>query len=126
MNDVHRLPQYATPNDAEVPISEGASPSYVWSDARVLGFAPMDRTHEDFYRVAFELITCSPNCMLAALDAFETHAVEHFSQEEEWMRSTDFPPRDCHIDEHAAVLSSVRKVRAGVAAGTQNVDTVHD
>lgn len=126
MNDVHRLSQFATPNDAEVPTSKGAAPSYVWSDARVLGFAPMDRTHEDFYRVTFDLLTCPSERMLAALDAFEAHAVEHFSQEEDWMHSTEFPPRECHIDEHAAVLSSVRQVRAGVAAGTLDVNTVHD
>lgn len=125
-NTDRRQPQYATPTDANVPVSKGAAPSYVWSDARILGFAPMDRTHEDFYRVTFNLLTCSPECMLATLDAFEAHAVEHFSQEEDWMHSTKFPPRDCHIDEHAAVLSSVREVRAGVAAGTLTVDTVHD
>jgi hemerythrin-like metal-binding protein len=64
--------------------------------------------------------------VLPALDAFERHAVDHFTQEEEWMHSTEFPPRDCHIDEHAAVLASVREVRAGVATGSLGLETAHD
>jgi hemerythrin len=33
------------------------------------------------------------------------------------MVDTDFPARDCHIDEHAAVLKSVEEVQALVAGG---------
>lgn len=33
------------------------------------------------------------------------------------MRDTAFPPRDCHIDEHAAVLKSVHEVQALLAEG---------
>jgi hemerythrin len=33
------------------------------------------------------------------------------------MRETDFPPRDCHIDEHAAVLRSIEDVLAVARAG---------
>lgn len=108
------------------PVSAGAAPSFVWSDARVLGYQPLDTTHQEFYRVAFDLLTCGPLEMNAALDAFEQHAVEHFSEEEEWMQSTAFPPRACHADEHAAVLASVREVKAGVSDGSLGLDTVHD
>lgn len=108
------------------PISAGAAPSLVWSDARVLGFTPMDTTHEEFFRTAFDLLTCSEADMRGALAAFEQHAVEHFSQEEEWMRSTEFPPKDCHVDEHAAVLASVREVKTGVLNGSLGLDSVHD
>jgi hemerythrin len=33
------------------------------------------------------------------------------------MERTDFPPRDCHVQEHAAVMSSVRQVIEIVAQG---------
>ena len=33
------------------------------------------------------------------------------------MRETGFPPGDCHIDEHAAVLRSAAEVEPLVAAG---------
>lgn len=101
-------------------------PSLLWSDARLLGFGPMDATHEEFYRVTFSLLTCEETGMLLALDAFDAHAREHFEQEDSWMRSTNFPPRDCHIEEHAAVLKSVEQVRERIMNGQAGLDLVHD
>ncbi len=97
----------------------------LWSDARLLGFAPMDRTHEEFYRVAFDLLTTDDARAAPAIAAFEAHAVEHFELEERWMRETGFPARDCHADEHAAVLASVREVRAEVEAGRAGAALLH-
>lgn len=91
--------------------------SFTWSDARLLGYAPMDETHQEFYQVAFRLLTCDEATVEAALLDFQRHALDHFEQEDQWMRSTDFPPRDCHIEEHAAVLKSVDDVLAQVRAG---------
>ena len=53
----------------------------------------------------------------AALDAFAAHARAHFGEEDEWMRSSNFPPGDCHIDEHAKVLASVDAVREALLQG---------
>lgn len=104
-----------------------ADNSLLWSDARLLGFGPMDATHEEFYQVAFALLTCGESNALAAMLAFEEHARTHFAQEEEWMRSTDFPASDCHIGEHAAVLKSTQEVRAVLeGAGPPNLELVHD
>ncbi|MBL0420087.1 hemerythrin [Ramlibacter sp. AW1] len=100
--------------------------SFMWSDARLLGFGPMDKTHEEFYTVAFRLLTCTADRAQAALDDFEEHARAHFGEEEEWMRSTDFPPSDCHVDEHAAVLKSVQDVREALTEGRAGVELVHD
>jgi hemerythrin-like metal-binding protein len=102
------------------------SASLLWSDARLLGYGRMDATHEEFYRVAFTLLTCDEAGMMQALDAFEAHAREHFEQEDGWMRGTDFPPRDCHIQEHAAVLQSVQQVRGEIASGKAGVELAHD
>jgi hemerythrin len=33
------------------------------------------------------------------------------------MLQTEFPPRECHLDEHAAVLRSAEEVREHVTAG---------
>ena len=41
------------------------------------------------------------------------------------MRETGFPARDCHADEHAAVLASVREVRAEVEAGRAGAALLH-
>jgi hemerythrin len=43
--------------------------------------------------------------------------VRHFEQENDLMDQTDFPPRDCHKDEHAKVLQSVRDVLLLVRSG---------
>jgi hemerythrin-like metal-binding protein len=109
--------------DAPAPAN---SASFTWTDARLLGFKPMDETHEDFYRVAQALLISDESTVLDALKAFERHAVEHFEQEDHWMRSTEFPPRDCHIEEHEAVLKSTREVIQMVTDGRGGVPLAHD
>lgn len=100
--------------------------SFVWSDARLLGYKPMDDTHQEFYDVAQRLLICEAGTAEAAMAAFEAHAVSHFGLEEQWMQSTAFPPADCHVEEHAAVLKSTREVRAALTEGRAGVDLVHD
>ncbi|WP_233836777.1 bacteriohemerythrin [Paraburkholderia sp. ZP32-5] len=109
--------------DVEAPVRESDT-SMVWSDARLLGFTPMDDVHKEFYEVVLRLVTCTDANALAAIDEFEKHAVSHFEQEDEWMRTTNFPPRDCHIDEHSAVLKSVREVKEAVEQGRAGADVV--
>lgn len=110
--------------DEHAPRSRSDS-SFVWSDARLLGYKPMDDTHQEFYEAAFRLLTCDTDNAQAALAEFEAHAVSHFGQEEEWMRATAFPPADCHVEEHAAVLKSMREVGAALTEGRASVDLVH-
>ena len=42
-----RTPEY---RDEHAPRNESDS-SFVWSDARLLGYTPMDDTHQEFYEV---------------------------------------------------------------------------
>ena len=42
------------------------------------------------------------------------------------MHTTDFPPAECHVNEHAAVLRSIREVRAALSSGTGDIQLVHD
>lgn len=114
-----------TARDAGAPRPQSDT-SFIWSDARLLGFKPMDETHEEFFLVAFKLLTCDEAGAPKALEDFEAHAVSHFGQEEEWMVSTGFPPRDCHMDEHAAVLKSTREVREAFTSGQAGLELVHD
>ena len=100
--------------------------SLTWSDAHILGYDPMDETHKEFYRMALTLLTCGSSNVLEAIAAFERHAVEHFEQEERWMVEANFPWRDCHIEEHAAVLDLVRQVHQTMAAGYLNINLAHD
>jgi hemerythrin len=88
-----------------------------WTDAFVLGHDPMDATHREFVELVAALQTAPDAQLPALLEAFEAHARRHFGDEDRWMRETGFPPRDCHIDEHAAVLDSIVQVRAVAERG---------
>ena len=91
--------------------------SMPWSDQHLLGYAPMDDTHKEFVEHLDALIGSEDADFCARLEAFERHAIAHFGEEDAWMERTDFPPKGCHIDEHAAVLKSVREVLELVRQG---------
>lgn len=118
----NRTPR-ASIGDAEVraPLHDT---SLIWSDARLLGFTLMDEAHEEFYIVALQLVACTDENAASAMAQFEKHVVSHFALEDEWMRSTNFPPRDCHMDEHTAVLKSVTEVKEAVDQGHAGADLV--
>lgn len=97
-------------------IMETSAP-FGWSDRFTLGFALMDHAHEEFVLLVGALKQCRDADLPAALREFERHALEHFSQENEWMESHNFPARKCHIAEHDAVLGSVRGIRRRAEAG---------
>lgn len=88
-----------------------------WNDSLVLGYQPMDDVHEEFVAVVTALQNASDADLAACLDAVADHAQRHFDDENRWMEDTQFPARECHIDEHAAVLASVREVQQLVAQG---------
>lgn len=88
-----------------------------WDDRFLLGHAEMDETHKEFVDLVNALLTVDDAGLGDALAAFAAHAEAHFSQENEWMKTNDFPPRDCHIDEHNKVLASVREVQQQLGEG---------
>lgn len=90
----------------------------VWSDAMVLGHAPIDAAHEEFVEVVTALGRCTEESMLACLEALDTHLVSHFETERDWMARTAFPAADCHLDEHQRVLDTVQQVYSRALAGT--------
>ena len=89
----------------------------VWSDTLLLGFAAMDNDHREFVAALHTLQAAGADSVATCLDAFTAQARRHFAAEDAWMTETAFPPRQCHIDEHAAVLKSLDEVRALVALG---------
>jgi hemerythrin len=88
-----------------------------WHDGYLLGYTPMDQVHQEFVQIVGCMQQASDAELPALLDQFAKHAKAHFDAENAWMIATDFPARDCHIEEHAAVLNSVEQVRELVSGG---------
>ena len=88
-----------------------------WHDQYLLGHAEMDETHKEFVELVNALLTVSDAGLAPALAAFAAHVEAHFGQENDWMIKNDFPPKDCHIDEHNKVLASVHEVQQQLAEG---------
>jgi hemerythrin len=95
--------------------------NFEWRPEFALGHAGMDDTHHEFVECVQALLTCDDTQVGAALAHFEDHARRHFAEEDQWMRSGDYPSAGCHVDEHAAVLRSVVEVRELVQAGRLDV-----
>lgn len=90
---------------------------FAWADDFLLGHPGIDATHREFVDCVQALLTADDAQLGDCLRAFEAHARAHFEQEDAWMRDGDFPPRQCHIDEHAKVLASVVEVGEELAQG---------
>jgi hemerythrin len=93
------------------------TPPLTWNDTLLLGDPEMDAVHEEFVAWIARLTHAQPAEVADVLSSLESHATSHFEMEDTWMRETDFPPRQCHTDEHAAVLLSIAGVRKRVATG---------
>ncbi len=88
-----------------------------WSDSLLLGFAPMDAVHEEFVTCVAALQQAQDQQLPGLLDRLIAHAHAHFGEEDRWMQQTQFPARECHINEHAAVMKSIMDVQAMLAQG---------
>ena len=88
-----------------------------WNDSLLLGHPPMDAVHEEFVEWIGRLAAAQGAELPDVLASLEAHATSHFEMEDAWMRETAFPPRECHMNEHAAVLASIAGVRRRVAGG---------
>jgi len=97
------------------------SHSLNWSDEWLLGYTPMDLEHEEFVKQIACMQQANETELLGLLDSFYLLAKQHFEAENNWMTQTQFPPRDCHIDEHNAVLRSIEEVRQLLSVGRVDV-----
>jgi hemerythrin len=84
--------------------------AFIWSDKFILGYRPIDETHEEFVDLVRQMEGAADPDLPPLLALFAQHAKAHFDLENKLMVETEFPPRDCHIDEHAAVMKSIEEV----------------
>ena len=76
-----------------------------------LGDPRLDAEHGEFARLSQRLLVATAEQALAALDALEAHALNHFTAEDADLRRIGGANATCHLDEHAAVLKSLGEVR---------------
>lgn len=88
-----------------------------WTDSMTLGYEPVDMAHREFVERVADLQRCADADVPLVLDRMIEHLEAHFREENELMTRYDFPPVDCHISEHTAVLRSAGEVRQCVARG---------
>ncbi|WP_233868115.1 bacteriohemerythrin [Paraburkholderia adhaesiva] len=110
---------------AQSGFDEHAAETLAWSDAMLLGHAPMDDAHEEFVVVVRALAACNVATALGCLQAVEDHLLAHFGTEREWMERTEFPAMECHLDEHQKVLDTVLEVNQLAKAGEVGLRDVH-
>jgi hemerythrin len=82
-----------------------------------LGYPAMDRLHDEFLQLLERLGTAEAAELPGIVDALLEQSREHFGAEDRWMLETAFPARECHANEHAAVLRSMEGVRRRVVQG---------
>lgn len=87
----------------------------------VLGHTEMDEIHAEFEALLDSARSCTDVELRTALDVLIDHLSHHFSQEDAWMAQGEFPARECHAAEHAAVLKSAAQVRSLVEVGNIQV-----
>ena len=98
-------------------LAEAGDETLAWHDGLLLGYGPMDGVHQEFVQCLSALQQAADADLPAALDALEAHVLAHFGEEDRWMEQTGFPARECHVNEHAAVLASLRGVKERLAQG---------
>lgn len=90
---------------------------FVSDQQLVVGHSQMDDDHEEFARLIFALEHAPDHALLSCLENVIIHATAHFALEDKWMDELRFPARQCHMDEHSAVLRSAYGVRSRTQAG---------
>ncbi|HQR02693.1 MAG: hemerythrin domain-containing protein [Proteobacteria bacterium] len=95
----------------------GQADEFIWCDDFLLGYQPMDETHEEFVTLVHAMQAASDADFLPIYDSFIEHAVRHFDQEKDWMSLEGYPAKDCHVHEHDQVMNSLVGCRPKIVAG---------
>ena len=90
--------------------ADGIESSIVWNDSFKVGYGPMDDGHQELVDLLGTLQQARDTDLAALLLTLQKHLQSHFDFENGLMVTSKFPPSDCHIEEHTAVLRSVAEV----------------
>lgn len=88
-----------------------------WSPELALNDARTDATHEEFIELLNTTAAADAAEQLPHYQALVAHTVEHFAQEERWMRACGIPEDFCHFGQHSSVLEVMKEVERRALAG---------
>jgi hemerythrin len=88
-----------------------------WDDGYLLGLDAMDDCHRSFVALLVRLQLSTEDELKLLFPELLEHLTGHLGDEDKLMERTQFPPRACHMDEHAAVLHSVQQVQDRLELG---------
>lgn len=86
-----------------------------------IGHVAMDAEHVQFAALLGALRAAPDAALPGAFDALLAHADAHFTAEDASLTASGCPGRACHMQEHAAVLATLRGVRRRLAQGEYEV-----
>lgn len=95
--------------------------TFIWREEFSVGVAAMDDTHHEFVACVDAMLQADDAQLPSVLQAFITHAEQHFGQEDRDMQASGYESAGCHVDEHAAVLRSAEEVRELLQQGNPQV-----
>jgi hemerythrin-like metal-binding protein len=88
-----------------------------WSPELQLGDARTDATHEEFIVMLNATASADAATQLPKYQELVEHTVEHFAQEERWMRACDIPEDFCHFTQHSGVLEVMKEIERRALLG---------
>ncbi len=93
------------------------TPTLNWSAELQLNDPRTDATHEEFIVMLNATACAEAATQLPKYQELVEHTVEHFAQEERWMRACDIPEDFCHFTQHNGVLEVMKEVERRALLG---------
>lgn len=93
------------------------APTLEWSEALQLELPQMDETHREFVDLLAVVQAAADADLLTHWNTLLAHTVEHFGQEDRWMRETGYASGNCHAVQHQVVLQVMREGATRAAEG---------
>lgn len=97
-------------------------PNIVWSETLSVGRMEIDAEHKQLIRIANSLLRAmqedrNKNDFAKILHELREYTVFHFANEEEYMRSIDYPDLGDHMEEHNILKRRVKDFQHSVFIG---------
>lgn len=93
------------------------APTLEWSEALQLELPQMDDTHREFVDLLATVQAADDTELLTHWNTLVAHTIEHFGQEDRWMRETGYASGNCHAVQHQVVLQVMREGATRAAEG---------